>query len=112
MFDEVYVGLIPPPPPGASRAFDLIVLEQQFAEIWGDRTLDIPLRRLLTIGVVTARGEYAPLELQFRAALARGEMTVEQVRAAAIHLITYAGSPHSGGILAASEAAITKHSEA
>ena len=111
MFDEVYGGLVPAPPPGASRAFELLVLEQQFAEVWSDRSLDIPHRRLLTMGVVAARGEYQTLELQMRCALRRNELSVEQVRAAAIHLISYAGTPLAGGILAASEAAITRHAE-
>ncbi|MCB0996182.1 MAG: carboxymuconolactone decarboxylase family protein [Acidimicrobiales bacterium] len=108
LFDEVYGGLVPAPPPGASRAFELLVLEQQFAEVWADRTLDITSRRLLTMGVVAARGEYQTLELQFRCALRQGELSVEQVRAAAIHLISYAGTPLAGGILAAAETAITE----
>lgn len=112
MFDEVYGGLVPAPPPGGSRAFELLVLEQQFAEVWADRTLDIPPRRLLTMGVVAARGEYQTLELQMRCALRRGELTVDQVRAAAIHLISYAGTPLAGGMLAAAEAAIDKERDA
>lgn len=107
MFDQVYGGLVPPPPPGSSRAFELLVLEQQFAEVWADPTLAIEPRRLLTMGVVAARGEYQTLELQMRCALERGELDVAQVRAAAIHLISYAGTPLAGGILAASESAIT-----
>ena len=41
-----------------------------------------------------------------RCALRQGELSAEQVRAAATHLISYAGTPLAGGILAASEAAI------
>lgn len=109
MFQEVYGEVVPAPPPGAVRAFELLVLEQQFAEVWARRALAIPLRRLLTMGVVAARAEYSTLELQFRRALQAGELTVEQAREAAIHLISYAGTPAAGGILAASEGAIAAH---
>lgn len=108
-FREVYAGLVPDAPPGASRAFELLVLEQQFAEVWARPGLATLLRRMLTIGVVTARGEYQTLELQFRCALALGDLTVDEVREAAIHLISYAGTPAAGGILAASESAIATH---
>src|SRR5688500_782135 len=111
MFEEVYGGLVPAPPPGAAPAFELLVLDQQFAEVWSRRALSIPLRRMLTMGVVAASGEYATLQLQFRRSLDADELTVEQVREAAIHLITYVGTPAAGAILAASEAAITAHAE-
>ncbi len=108
-FREVYGGLVPAAPPGAAPAFELLVLEQQFAEVWGRPGLATLLRRMLTIGVVTARGEYQTLELQFRCALRQGDLTVDEVREAAIHLISYAGTPAAGGILAASESAIADH---
>jgi alkylhydroperoxidase/carboxymuconolactone decarboxylase family protein YurZ len=109
MFQHVYAGLVPQAPPGASEAFEVLVLEQQFAEVWARPGLATKLRRMLTMGVVTARGEYQTLELQFRCALAVGDLTVEEVREAAIHLISYAGTPAAGGILAASESAIATH---
>lgn len=111
MFKEVYGDVVPAPPPGGTPAFELLILDQQFAEVWSRRALSIPLRRLLTIGVVAATGGVDTLQMQFRRALQTGELTVEQVREAAIHLITYVGTPAAGGILAASEAAITAHLE-
>ena len=111
MFQEVYGDIVPAPPPGAAPAFELLILDQQFAEVWSRRALSIPLRRLLTIGVVAATGGVDTLQMQFRRTLDVGELTVEQVREAAIHLITYVGTPAAGGILAASEAAITAHLE-
>lgn len=109
MFAEVYGDLVPAPPPGGSEAFEMLIIEQQFAEIWSRRALSVPLRRLLTMGVVTARGEYQTLQLQFRASLDFAELTAEQVRECAMHLISYAGTPASGGVLAAAEAAIADH---
>jgi 4-carboxymuconolactone decarboxylase len=109
MFQKVYGDVVPPPPAGASEGFDLLILEQQFAELWARPALPIPLRRLLTVGVVAARGEYQTLELQFRRMLDVGELDEEQVREAAMHLISYAGTPAAGGIFAASEQAIAAH---
>ena len=111
MFEEVYGEAGPAPPPGAVPAFELLVLDQQFAEVWSRRALPIPLRRLLTIGVVAATGRVDTLQMQFRRTLEVGELTVEQVREAAIHLVTYLGMAAAGGIFAASEAAITAHLE-
>src|SRR5687768_4752892 len=98
MFQEVYGDVVPAPPPGAVPAFELLILDQQFAEVWSRRALSIPLRRLLTIGVVAATGGVDTLQMQFRRCLDVGELTVEQVREAAIHLITYVGTPAAGGI--------------
>ena len=91
--------------------FDLLILDQQFAEVWSRRALAVPSRRLLTMGVLAATGRFEVLELQFRRALQTGELTVEQVREIVIHLITYVGTPASGALHRASEAAIAAHAK-
>ncbi len=91
------------------EGFDLLIIEQQFAEVWSRSNLPVPLRRLLTVGVVAARGEYQTLELQFRRMLEAGELDENEYRDAAMHLISYAGTPSSGGIFAASEKAIADY---
>ena len=91
---------------GAVPFFDLMI-EQLFGEIWTRPGLSIPERRLLLIGAIAAQGHFDILEIQLTRALAAGELTPEQVREAVIQLVPYVGYPSSGGLLQASEAAIT-----
>ncbi len=49
------------------------------------------------------------MQFQFERALAVGELTPDQVREAVIHLITYVGTPSSGGLHQAGERAIEAH---
>jgi 4-carboxymuconolactone decarboxylase len=106
MYHEVYGDDAALPAGGAADFFDLLIIDQQFAEVWSRRALAIPARRLLTIGVLAATRRFDILELQFTRALATGELTVEQVREVVIHLIGYVGTPSSGDLHRASEAAI------
>jgi 4-carboxymuconolactone decarboxylase len=112
MYREVYGDDAPLPPPGAADCFDLVIIDQQFAEVWTRPALTIPTRRLLIIGVMAAAGRFDVLELQFRRALETGELTEEQVREAVIHLVTYVGTASSGDLIRASETAIAAHRSA
>ena len=102
---EVYAGNVPIPPAGASAFADLM-LEQLFAEVWTREALPIRDRRLLTMGVIAAQGETPTWKIQVGAALANGELSVEQVRETLIHLAQYAGYPRAAGLIAATEEAI------
>jgi 4-carboxymuconolactone decarboxylase len=93
-------------PRGQSAMFD-VMIEQLFAEIWTRPGLDIPTRRLITLGVLAAQSRYDVLELQFLRALRTGELDEEAVREVVIHLIAYVGYPSSGALLRAGESAIT-----
>lgn len=92
-------------PRGQSAMFD-VMIEQLFAEIWTRPGLDIPTRRLITLGVLAAQAKYDVLELQFARALRTGELDPDQVRETVIHLIAYVGYPSSAALLRAGENAI------
>ena len=106
MFDKVYGKTVPAPPGGAMELFDLLIIKQQFAEVWSRPALSIEARRLLVMGVLAEGGHYDTLGIQFARALETGELSVEQVREVVIHLVTYVGTPSSGPLLTVSEAAI------
>ncbi len=93
-------------PRGESPMFD-VMIKQLFAEIWTRPGLDIPMRRLITLGVLAAQSRYDVLEMQFLRALRTGELDVVAVREVVIHLIAYVGYPSSGALLRAGESAIT-----
>jgi 4-carboxymuconolactone decarboxylase len=90
---------------GQSPMFD-VMIEQLFAEIWTRPGLGIPVRRLITLGVLAAQSKYDVLELQFLRALHTGELDVVGVREVVIHLIAYVGYPSSAALLRAGENAI------
>ena len=94
--------------PGQADFFDLM-MEQLFGEIWARPALAIDARRLLVMGVLAAQHRFDTLGLQFSRTLDNGELTVEQVREVAIHLIPYIGYPCSGDLYRVSELAIATH---
>lgn len=109
MYKEVYGENAMLPVGGSAEFFDLLVIDQQFAEVWSRRALAIPSRRLLTMGVLAATRRFDILELQFKRALETGELTPEQVHEVVIHLVSYVGTPSSGGLYQASLAALEAH---
>jgi 4-carboxymuconolactone decarboxylase len=66
-------------------------VDHLFGDVWNREGLDLASRRLLTIGVLAAQGHTDLLEVQFSAALERGELSEEQLREVVIHLSHYAG---------------------
>jgi len=99
--DEVY-GFSVDPDTIAGPYVDVTV-DHLFGAIWTREALDIRDRRMLTIGVLAALGQAPLLEIQFRSALERGELTDEQVREVVLHLTHYIGWPLSTGVNAAAE---------
>jgi len=111
MYKEVYGDNAMGPAGGSAEFFDLLIIDQQFAEVWSRRALPIPSRRLLTMGVLAATRRFDILELQFKRVLENGELTPEQVGEVVIHLTSYLGTPSSGDLYQASQAAIKAHEE-
>jgi 4-carboxymuconolactone decarboxylase len=109
MYREVYGANAPLPEGGEAAFFDLLIIDQQFAEVWSRRALPIESRRLLTMGVLAATRRFDILEIQFARVLETGELTPEQVREVVIHLTSYLGTPSSGDLFRAREAAIEEH---
>jgi len=89
-----------------------ITVDHLFGTVWTDDTIDLRQRRLITIGVLAAQDKPELLEIQFDAALERGELTVEQVREVVVHLAHYVGWPISTGISGAAEKIIRRRAEA
>jgi 4-carboxymuconolactone decarboxylase len=85
-----------------------LTVDHLFGAIWTRPGLDIPERRLLTIGVLAALDQPVLMEIQFQSALERGELTVEQVREVVVHLTHYVGWPVSTSIDAAAERVIAR----
>lgn len=108
-FEAVYGGIVPPPPPGAAAGFELLVIDQQFAEVWTRPGLDLRDRRLLTLGVLASVGNWGSFEIVSHAALAQNELSPQSLREVVIHLISYLGTTKAGDLFGASERAIAAH---
>ena len=108
--DEVY-GFSVDPDTIAGPYVDVTV-DHLFGAIWTREALDTRDRRMLTIGVLAALGQANLLEIQFRSALQREELTEEQVREIVLHLAHYVGWPLSTGANAAAEKIIAQRRKA
>jgi len=85
-----------------------VTVDHLFGTIWTREALDVRDRRMVTIGVLAALGQAPLLEIQFGAALERGELTEEQVRELVLHLAHYIGWPLSTGVNASAEKVIAR----
>ena len=83
-------------------------VDHLFGTVWTRPGLDIRERRLLTIGMLAALDQPALMEIQFRSALEREELTEEQVREVVVHLTHYVGWPLSTGINQVAERVIAE----
>lgn len=106
MFDQVYGGTVPLPPPDQRDDFLQVMLDQLFAETWSRGTLSVRDRRLMLLGVIAAQGEAELFGLQTRAALLRGELDAQQVQELLIMLTQYVGYPRASKLRPAVRAAI------
>jgi 4-carboxymuconolactone decarboxylase len=89
-----------------------VTVDHLFGAIWTRESLNTRDRRMLTIGVLAALGQANLLEIQFRSALQREELTEEQVREVVLHLAHYVGWPLSTGANAAAEKMIAERAKA
>ena len=108
--EEVY-GFSVDPDQIAGPYVDFTV-DHLFGAVWTRPELDIRDRRLMTIGVLAALGQDQLVEIQFQSALARGELTEEQVRETVLHLAHYIGWPLSTGVNAVAEKVIARRHKA
>lgn len=111
MFEEVYGGVVPVPPPDRRGAFFDQTIDQLFSETWTRPNLSIRDRRLLTLGAVAALGEGEMFEIQLRAAMRKGEFTKAQVEDMVLFLPAYVGYPRTSKILAIMYKVFADHPE-
>ena len=83
-------------------------VDHLFGTVWSRDALDTRDRRLTTIGVLAALGQSALVEIQFGAALERGELTEEQVRELVLHLAHYIGWPLATAVNEVAERVIAR----
>ena len=70
-----------------------LTADHLFADIWSRPGLSMRDKRIMTLSVVTALGLRDLAEIQVAAALANGEMSVDELREMAIFITHYVGFP-------------------
>jgi 4-carboxymuconolactone decarboxylase len=98
MFNKVYGGIVQLPPT-QGVAFQELVLDNLFADIWSREIMTIRDRRLVLMGVIAAQGEASTFGTQMRAALSKGEITPAQANEIILILTQYIGYPHTTQLL-------------
>ena len=70
---DVYAGDVVTLPEG-TMAFNDVMIQTLFEQVWRRDVLDVRSRRLLLMGVIAANGQTETWKIQARAALKRGEL--------------------------------------
>ena len=86
-----------------------VTAEHLFGDIWNREGLTVRDRRLLLLGAISALGAWHVLPVQLNAALARDEMTPDQLREIAIFLSHYVGWPMGAQLNNLVEDAVRQH---
>ncbi len=108
--EEVY-GFSVDPDAVPGRYTEMTV-DHLFGTVWTSDELDVRDRRLMTIGVLATLDKSDLLDIQFDRALARDELTVDQVREIVVHLTHYIGWPLSLHLNQAAENVIARRAKA
>lgn len=95
MFNTVYCGDLPQPPPEGQDKFFDFMLEGVFGKLWADSTLSMRDRRLVLLGAIAAQGEDMTWTIQARSAMKRGELNQKELEEIVIFLTQYVGYPRA-----------------
>ena len=101
----VYAGDVVTLPEG-TMAFNDVMVQTLFDQVWRREVLDVRSRRLLLMGVIAANGQVETWKVQARAALKRDELTPDELRETLVMLAPYAGYPNIAGLVVPCEEVI------
>jgi len=73
--------------------FQNLITRYAWGEIWSRPGLDVRTRRMLVIGTLVALGQHEELAMHVRAALAAGDLTIDQVKEVVLQQAIYCGVP-------------------
>lgn len=107
VFEQIYAGVVPLPPPGFMDFAD-VMLSQLFAETWTRPQLAIRDRRLITLAAVASTGAADAWAIHLEAALRNEEITPTEAREVLIHLAQYLGYPRVQAMVRTTEEIIAK----
>lgn len=80
-------------PPGLSPYLETGVLGYVFGRMWTRPGLSVRARRMITLSCVGVSGAAVPVQSHVYAALASGDLSIEEMREVVLHFAAYAGWP-------------------
>ncbi len=87
-------------------------VEHLFGDVWERPGLSLRDRRLLLVGLMVAEGLDDTLGIQLESALAKGDLSAEDLREIVVFLAHYAGWPKGAALNTMVETAIHRHERA
>ena len=88
---ELRAGLTGAPSPEPATLLDASWRDFVYAEVWSRPALDLRARFLISLASAAGVGDLASAETYARGALHKGELSLEELREAALHTAVYAG---------------------
>ncbi len=102
---DVYAGDVVTLPEG-TMAFNDVMVQTLFDQVWRRDVLDVRSRRLLLMGVIATNGQVDTWKIQARASLKRGELSPDELRETLLMLAPYAGYPNISSLIVPCEEVI------
>jgi 4-carboxymuconolactone decarboxylase len=93
--DDVYRRVMVADPPPAPTPLDGHDREHLFGTIWGRPGLSVRDRRFVTLACVSAAVDVPAIDAHAYAALASGDLTIEQLNELTLHFAVYCGWPRA-----------------
>lgn len=93
--DDLYRSVMMTDPPESETPFHVSAREYLFGSVWNRPGLTIRDRRIVSIVCVSAAVDGAAMEAHVYAALASGDLTIEQMKELVLHFAVYCGWPRA-----------------
>ena len=93
--DDLYRTVMATEPPNAESPLDAAERDQLFNDIWSRPGLSVRDRRFVTIACVTAAVDVPAMDAHVYAALAGGDLSVDQLNELTLHFAVYCGWPRA-----------------
>ena len=93
--DGVYRAVMMTDPAADETPLELDARQQLFGTVWSRPGLSVRDRRFVTIACVSAAVDVAAMDAHVYAALASGDLTVEQLNELTLHFAVYCGWPRA-----------------
>lgn len=108
LYEACYGGLVPLPKDIDPKGHKGMAMKM-FNDFWGDERLSFRDKRLVVLGVVAALGADGAFRVHAQSALQNGELSADELRAALLMALPYAGYPRVSPLNALVDKLIAEH---
>lgn len=108
LYEACYGGLVPLPSEIDPKGHTGLAMKM-FNDFWGDERLSFREKRLVVLGVLAGVGADLAFQVHAKSALLNGELGPDELRAALLIALPYAGYPRVSPLNAATDRLIAEH---